>query len=335
MAESFAEFTAKPYKKHACGQAGRKAKRTLVQAFTPTEPKNKEKEAAQFEFLIDNVMQTKKGKETLTTLSKLGYSFAFEKGNFGGYCNPDSKQIVINPTFSESYQMQTLVHEGRHAIQNSLKLPETANDYEVMMVASHLKSRRAIEADAVAHEMAFVYETKKVLPEVYEDAKKAGLPMFKAYEAEMEHSHDGRKAMQASFNAWYECEFYRDFYDKWHKNAIKEICSCGKNCKDASFFSKEVSSEDILSICAYKGKPYMSVKEIDTGLPSAIKESDKKEIFAMVKDYATAVSVKPDESVLSMPSRDKILAQKEATRASEKLVMKKSLMQKAQSRSGR
>ena len=116
MAETVAGFTQKSYKKYACGRAAQKAKKVLTKAFTASDAKNAVKEEILFEEIIDSVMKTKKGRETLTTLSKLGYSFAFEKGNFGGFCAPNQKKVVINPSFGFEYMLQTAVHEGRHAI---------------------------------------------------------------------------------------------------------------------------------------------------------------------------------------------------------------------------
>ena len=88
-----------------------------MKAFTASEEKDADRESTLFEGIVDSVMKTKKGRETLTSLSKLGYSFAFEKGNFGGFCAPEQKKIVINPSFGFEYMLQTAVHEGRHAIQ--------------------------------------------------------------------------------------------------------------------------------------------------------------------------------------------------------------------------
>lgn len=59
-------------------------------------------------------------------------------------------------------------------------------------VADYLRNERATEADATAHENAFLYECKDVLPKVYQYAKELNRPMFNAYVAEMEKSGDKR-----------------------------------------------------------------------------------------------------------------------------------------------
>lgn len=48
----------------------------------------------------------------------------------------------------------------------------------------------------------------------------------------------------------------------------------------------------------------MSADDLNSGLPFSIKQSDQKEISAMIDDYAAAVpGAKPDRSVLSMRLR--------------------------------
>ena len=238
----------------------------------------------------------------MRAIAGLGYSYAFAKGNFGGFCDPGNKKIVINPSFDFEYMLRTAVHEGRHAIQFSLQKENTPK-HENTQVASSLRKHRAIEADAVAHEMAFVYECRKILPKVYEDTKEQDLPMFRAYVGEMEKSRDERKAMQACFAAWFECDYYRDYYDRWHKNGIKQICDLGKHMKAVGCFQEEYPTADVLNMCRYKGQPYMSKEFLNTGKAFSITSADKKEIAAMVQDYAETVGTKADTSVLAMRER--------------------------------
>ena len=317
MSETVAEFMEKPVKKYACGRRAQQAKKTLMQAFTASGKKNAATESKLFESMLDAVMQTKKGRETLTKLSKLGYTFAFEKLDFGGFCNPLQKKIVINPSRPFEFLLQAVVHEGIHSIQDSLKKKNTP-DYYKMQVASYLRNARALEADATAHQMAFVYECKDILPNVYEAAKKENSPMFRAFVGEMEKSGDEKKAMQASFAAWYEYDKYQKFYDKRRKGAIEYVCCVGKKYKDTDNLKEEYPASEVLKTCLYKGKPYMTEEFLNTGLAFSITPEDKKEIVAMVRDYAAAVGVKPDMSVLTMRERTpdgKLLPEKKSAKA--------------------
>ena len=302
MSGTVAEFMQKTVKKYACGRKAQEAKKTLVKAFTASEKGKKGEETALFKKILDTVMKTEKGRETLTTLSGFGYSFAFESGNFSGFCDADKKKIVINPHISFPSMLQTAVHEGRHAIQYSLERPDVPAA-ALVQTASYLRFSRAIEADASAHEAAFAYECKDVIPDVYQDAEKHNFPMFRAYVGEMEKSGDEKKAMQASFAAWYECDSYREFYDEWHRNDIKHFCDWGERQKYAGLFSKEYPAGDVLKMCVYGGKPYMTEEFLNTGRAFSVSAADKKEISAMLQRYAAAVGEKPDTSLSTMRER--------------------------------
>lgn len=303
MSGTVEEFMQKAVKRFPCGFASKKAKKSLIQAFTASAQQDAAQEKELFEKIVDTVMQTKEGKTTMKTLSKLGYSFAFEKGDFGGFCDPDNKKIVINPSFGFEYMLQTAVHEGRHAIQFSLEDPNSPNP-ENTQIASYLMKNRAIEADAVAHEMAFVYECREALPAVYQEAEKQNLPMFRAYVSEMDKSGDQKKAMQACFAAWYECDYYRDYYDKWHKGDIKSFCDWGKEEKSPDCFKKEYSADDVLKMCVYKDEPYMTRDFLTTGKAFSVTREDKEEFLRMTKLYARTVrGATEDKSVAAMRER--------------------------------
>ena len=302
MSETVAEFMQKPVKKYACGKKAQEAKKTLMQAFTASKKRSAAKESALFGQIVDSVMKTKTGRETMTALSGLGYSFAFEQVSVDGFCDPDNKKIVINPSSSVPNMMQTLVHEGTHAVQRSLK-KENDPEYWHMNVASMLRCRRAIEADACAHESAFAYECRDVVPEVWRDAEKQNAPMFRAYVGEMEKSGDEKKAMQASFAAWYECDCNRKSYDLLHAGDVRSFCDWGKSYKVGGLFSKEYSAEDVSGMCRCKGQAYMSPEFLNKGSAFSVPETYKKEIFDMVSDYAKAVGGKPDASILTMRER--------------------------------
>ena len=303
MSETVNEFMQKPVKTYHCGKDAQRMKKTLTQAFVASSEKKAAKEKASFEKIIDAVMKTKEGRNTLKALADFGYTYVFETGNFGGLCNSAEKKIIINPAMPFEYNIQTLVHEGRHAIQASLQ-SENAPYTENMQTASYLRYSRAIEADASAHEAAFAYECKDVLPKVYQEAKERNAPMFRAYADEMEKSGNGRKAMQASFAAWYEYDYYRDFYDKYHKDYIKAVCDWGKQHKKGGFFREEYSGSEALKLCVYRGKPYMTEEFLNTGRAFSISQKDKKDICKMIKDYVKAVpEAKMDMSVLKMRER--------------------------------
>ena len=304
MSGSVAEFMEKDVQKYACGEKARQAKKVLTAAFTASDSKKQKEESAEFERLIDGVMKTDKGRDTLTELSELGYTFAFEKGEFGGFCEPASKKIVVNPTFGDAYAMQTIVHEGQHAIQSAHE-PENTPNTEQMTIASLLRRERAMEADACAHESAFIWQCRDVLPEVYANAEENNMPMFRAFVAEMDKSGDEKKAMQASFQAWYGYDYFRDFYDDAHRDEIAFYAGKGMKSGRKDLFCKNIPAKDVADACLYKGKPYVSVDMLMTDQAFSVLKKDKAGYMKIAADYAKVVGVKADESVWAMAERDK------------------------------
>ena len=305
MSETVAEFMEKDVQKYACGEKTRQAKNVLTAAFTASDKRKQKEESAEFARLVDLVMQTDKGRDTLTELSELGYTFTFEKGDFGGFCEPTSKKIAVNPNFGDGYALQTIVHAGQHAIQAAHE-PENTPKTEQLNIASFLRRERAMEADACAHEAAFTYQCRDVLPEVYAEAEKNDMPMFRAFVAEMDKSGDEKKAMRASFEAWYDYKYFRDFYDNYHKNIVGQLADCGKDEKDPTFFSKDYPVKDVVDMCVYRGKPYMTAEFLNGDKAYSVPKKDAKEIKGMLADYAKSVAgAKRDTSVDKMATRDK------------------------------
>lgn len=324
MSETVAEFMQKPVKKYACGRKAQEAKKTLVKAFTASEKGKKGEETALFKKIVDTVMKTEKGRETMTALSGLGYSFAFETGPWGGFCDPNNKKIVINASSSFPDMLQAAVHEGTHAVQRSLK-KENSPEYWNMNAASMLRCRRAIEADAVAHEMAFAYECKDIIPEVYQNAEKTKTSVFKAYAGEMEKSGDGKKAMRASFAAWYECDDFRRSYDFAHVMDISRFCMGGKWDKMSGLLSEEYPAEDVVKMCRYKGESYITPDFLNKGLAFSISIEDKEYLTDALLGYAAAVGEKPDTSLSTMRERTadgKLLPEKKETAKTSLLASK-------------
>ena len=137
----------------------------------------------------------------------------------------------------------------------------------------------------------------------YRSAQKKGLPMFTAYEAEMEKSGNEKKAMQASFAAWYESDYYRNYYDQYHKDNIVDSCKDGIKKKQKNLYSKECPAEEVLKSCRYNGEIYMTPEFLNQGKAFSITAEDKKAISSALKRYAAAVGKEPDTSLQSMRER--------------------------------
>lgn len=294
----------KPTQKFACGRDARKTTGTLQKAFVASSKRKENKEKEVFAAILEPVMKTARGRETMETLADLGYKFRFENGNFGGMCCSGEKTILLNPNYDSNYIAHVLVHEGRHAIQYS-RTPENAPELEETKVADMFRMRQAIEADACAHQAAFVYECKTVAPKVYSEYKAGGFPMLTAYEKEMEKSGDEKKAMQKSFESWYDYKAFRQYYDSYHKNIVGQLVDVGKKEKNPTFFSKDYPVKDVVTMCVYQGKPYMTAEFLNSDKAYSVPKKDAKEIKAALTDYAKSVAgAKLDTSIDAMALRD-------------------------------
>lgn len=294
MSGSVAEFMEKDVQKYACGEKARQAKKVLTAAFTASDSRKQKEESAEFERLISQVMKTDKGRDTLIELSELGYTFAFETGDYGGFCEATSKKIVVNPTFGDAYAMQTIVHEGQHAIQSAHE-PENTPNVEQMTVASLLRHERAMEADACAHESAFIYQCRDVLPEVYAEAEKNDMPMFRAFVAEMDKSGDEKKAMRASFQAWYGYKKYQNAYEKQFQPQILRNAAKREKTGERTV---SLSNPDIAGFCRSQGKPYISPEFFDRAENLAVSREMKDALAATGDKTVAALPVRGEKSAL-------------------------------------
>ena len=290
----------KPVTRYASGFEAIKARNTLVNAFAASH-KNKDEQNV-FNALVSAAMKTETGCETMTALSKLGYSVTFEQGDFSGSCEPVDRKIVINPVYGFENALTTLIHEGTHAVQASVQSADSPMLQE-MRAAALLKDRRAMEADAVAHETAFIYECKDVLPSVYRYAQKTNRKTFQAYNAEMEKTGDPKRAMQATFVAWYQDDSFRDYYDQVFKKNFKDMAAWGKENGYNGCFKKDLPSAEIVKKCRYHGEAYVPESFLEKEKAFSMKQEDKREIADITRDYAHHFGEVADYSVLSMHDR--------------------------------
>ncbi len=307
MSDTVAEFTQKSYKKYACGEKAQQAQKTLQNTFTASSAKSAADEKRLLSDVLETLNKTDSGRETLETLSDLGYKIKFQNlgKQFGGYCNYDDRIIVLNPTRSKNFLAIAVVHEGRHGIQFASE-KKNAPLFEETRVADMYRMRKAIEADACAHQAAFAYECKENAPEVYAEQKR-DYPMLAAYETELEKTGDKKQAMRAAFKSWYDFPPYRDLYDDYYKdNGIIPAAQEGKKSNDPALFSKEYPVRDVVDLCLYRGKPYMTAEYLNSDKPNALTAEAKREIKAVLADYAQAVpGAKSDMSINKMATRDK------------------------------
>lgn len=227
------------------------------------------------------------GRETLDAVQKLGFDIRFEKGlSDAGCCDADKKQILLNPVMKERDLLPTFMHEARHALQSEI----LRVDDEKTLAADTIKAYRAMEADAVAFETAFVVQAQK------EGIAVRSTPMVDLFRK----AKDAEAGKAAVFRSWYadtnNLTLYDNFYAEQFENMAKK---CSRRA-DPLCFCEALPSEKIAAVC-----PYVSSDFLDSPDAFSIRSSAKERIVDALEAYAKKTGAKPDTSVRTMYSRAK------------------------------
>ncbi len=170
--------------------------------------------------LIDRVAKSSPtGKKIIESAIERGISIGIDgdKGNSLGSYMPSMKYVSLNEKASDEQLLSTIVHECRHSEQNPKR------DMSYTMYAS-IGETRAMEADAMAHECAAVYQMRKAEPETYKLFCNRHGGIMQAYEASFEKDKDETKAKAEAFKAWYDHAEYVELYDR----SVTEYMSMGQ-----------------------------------------------------------------------------------------------------------
>lgn len=294
------EFFSGLSKRYACGREARmESPRSLTAAFMRSSDFKSKSERTLFNDLLKTVESTAEGRRTLREFSKIGCSVHFEDGaNAGGFYVPEKKALVINPSSGFKDFSSVFVHEARHAIQFHI----FNDDSDLYRFSDGEKLKRAMEADATAHECAFIYQARKTNPEIYEEH--SYLPMLHAYADTLERTGNERKAMQASFQSWYSYDYYRDYYDNSTLDRVEALVNYGISNGDALLFSKTMPSDITDRVCLFEGRSYADKKFLMSREAYSIPEDNQKKIGKLIATYAHQVQgASYDNSVYDMYPR--------------------------------
>lgn len=134
---------------------------------------NDEKRLEKLLHMLDEHSPT--GKKIVdNALKNKGVQIFFEKGmDCAGVYNKEHKSVTLNAAFSDETLVATLVHESRHAAQETVRKGN---------LKSLILGERASEADAMAHECAAAYEMKEAFPKVWQTFARSHAPVARAYE---------------------------------------------------------------------------------------------------------------------------------------------------------
>lgn len=209
---------------------------------TPEERDRVEKEREQrVDRLIDRICKSSPtGKKIVESAIARGISIGIDgdKGNSLGSYIPSMKYVSLNEKASDAKLLSTIVHECRHSEQT----PVHDHTYSVYDSVCEV---RAMEADAMAHECAAVYQMRKAEPETYEAFCERHGGIMKAYETSFEAQKDPAAAKNEAFKAWYDHAEYVELYDR----ATVEFMAMGS--LHAGAYKKEIPPKKMAENVGY------------------------------------------------------------------------------------
>lgn len=246
------------------------------------------------------------GKTVLETAAKGGYTLAFATSGISvaGSCCEKKKTILLNPFYSDSRLLTTLVHESRHAEQF---IHGADSDFGKRTVKSELMYFRAMEADAEAAAAVSAYEMK-------ENGDGASWRKFRSESPDMAYSlsavalNAGRttdRMLAAAFKGWYENKPIKDAYEESY--IVETMDSAMKAKKEAEYpYDREETSSGIVNMvcrgengCYFKDNP--DVLEHPDRLDISASTASKAAHFFAVREMRTGM--KPDTSFDKLPVR--------------------------------
>ena len=265
-----------------------------------------------FSSLLKTVYEFPKGKEVMNDVAFKGYKFLYEAMyTVNGACDYDHQTVRLNSFFRQPELAPVLVHECTHVQQIDRLMEKTgvkkAGDFINSLDASDfIKLNRALEADACAHQAAFAYQMKDKYPQVFE--KEMESPMMKAYVSEMEKSGDEKKAMQASFKAWYGFKNYQETYDDQFVKQMK--VNAENKQKNPKAKTTKITNEQIVALCLHNGKSYISPDFLSQAENMAVTEKDKKSLIQAGDKSAAQLPVRGQKKEKSTVRTDVLKAKK-------------------------
>lgn len=249
------------------------------------------------------------GKSVLEEAASAGYTLCFEQQKDScGFCDPDSRMIVLNPTLPDNLLIATLAHEARHAQQFCRGASAEFGQYNVK---SEIMYTRAEEADAetaaaaTCHEIRINSGNDGPWKSFSSDSVEIATEFMNA--ASSKDAPVSDKMLQAAFNGWYKAT---DMVEAYEEGYIQDVMNEAVQYKDEQSYpyDKKISSADIVTMFCQnaEGKCYwnnnkdvLNEKEKLSVCAETITACDKF-FVTRNKRYGTEM----DNSYLDMPVRD-------------------------------
>lgn len=223
--------------------------------------------AARVENLIARICKSSPlGKKMVESAIERGVCIGIDgdKGKSLGSYTPSMKYVSLSDKATDAQLLSTIVHECRHSEQN----PVHDHSYSVY---SNIAEVRAVEADAMAHECAAVYQMRKAEPETYDVFCKRHGGMMRAYEQSFVADKDENKAKAEAFKAWYDHAEYVENYDR----AVVDFMGMGMLYSGA--YKKEIAPKQLADEIGYVDAGFFASARANTVSEKTATETAKVE----------------------------------------------------------
>lgn len=244
--------------------------------------------------MINQIVISDTGRETLEIASKAGYKLGMEFA-FGcnGGCNKEKKNIVLNPVSRDDVLVGVLVHECRHAGQFERGEYDASDDKRPRneTIKTNVMRTRAVEADAQATAV-------QVLGEMMEKGNEGPLFAFcrqpdnrsigKAFEYALyeENALTNGAARTAAFLAWYDNEPVKKAYDEAYQVEMMERREARGDNKTDTYAVSQSAAKIVKDLCLNNdGSCYFSAdpKILESGHYAAVNKESSEKIDALIK----------------------------------------------------
>lgn len=280
-----------------------------------------EEERPRMVSIVNRLVKSEAGRETLEIAAKAGYKFGFldaATNCFGCCFGGDMKCIGLGPMASDDKLVSTLCHEARHAGQGVRM--ENIPDRDELNVASIIRASRAKEADAQAYAV-------KACKELEMQGDKGPLatfskfypPIYAAYEKALAEQNGvmNDKVVAGTFKGWYDQTGTKQNYEEGYiidpmHDAIEQFNK--GTTKDTYTFEKSVTSEQVVDKIGWtKNGNYLADEDpkfLDGERFISIGDRTKQDAQAFFEIRKEKTGIEIDNSVASMPTHPDAFARR-------------------------
>ena len=243
--------------------------------------------------MINQIVESETGRQTLEIASKAGYKLGMEFA-FGcnGGCNKENKNIVLNPVSKDDVLVGVLIHECRHAGQFERGEYDASDDKRPRKetIKTNVMRTRAVEADAQA-------TAAQVLGEMMEKGNEQPLFAFcrqpdnraigRAFEYALyeDGALNNGHARTAAFLAWYDNEPVKKAYDEAYQVEMMQRREDRGDHKTDTYAVSQSAAHIVKDLCLNNdGSCYFSEdpKILESGHYVAVNKESAEKITALL-----------------------------------------------------